>query len=254
MKLENSVLTLGLGCLLVVGTACSGNKTAQQSPVASSGAGSGTAPAADAAKKADNALVRFVNATPSSKDLAFGETTPFSNVKADDATAYQSLPAERHDFKLFVNGETNKVMATNSEGLTAGKHYTVVAVTEKDGTFKLDPVTDDLTPPASGKVKVRVINLAPGVENVDLYSSAQKDAVISGAGLDSPTDYKEIAPSDGTLNIRNSTSKRMGEPVKDLNLQAGKLYTILVFSDKHGKLKVKTIEDVFTNAPNGSNS
>jgi hypothetical protein len=103
-------------------------------------------------------------------------------------------------------------------------------------------------------VKVRVINLAPGVENVDLYSSAQKDAVISGAGLDSPTDYKEIAPSDGTLNIRNSTSKRMGEPVKDLNLQAGKLYTILVFSDKHGKLKVKTIEDVFTNAPNGSNS
>ena len=46
----------------------------------------------------------------------------------------------------------------------------------------------------------------------------------------------------------------MGEPVKDLNLQAGKLYTILVFGDKPGKLKVKTIEDVFTDAPNGSNS
>lgn len=253
MKYERFILAAGLGTLLVLGVACS-SKTAETSPVASSDAGKGTAPAADTAKKADNALVRFVNATPSSKDLAFGDNTPFSGVKSDDVTAYESVPAERHDFKLFVQGDTAKAMATNSEGLTAGKHYTVLAVTEKDGSFTLNPVSDDLTPPDPGKAKVRVINLAPGIKDVDLYSSAKKNAVISGAGLDHPTDYSQVAPADSTLEIRNSMSKRQAEPVKDLQLEAGKLYTILVFGDRKGKLKVKTIEDVFTNAPNGTKS
>jgi hypothetical protein len=243
-----------VGTLLILGSACSGNKTAERSPVASSGDGKGTAPASEVAKKADVALVRFVNATPSSKDLAFGDTTPFSNVGARNITEYKSLPAERHELKLISNGAAGKAMATNSEGLTAGKHYTVLAVTERDGTFSLDPISDDLTPPAPGKAKVRVINLAPTVKNIDLYASAKKDALISGAGLDHPTDYKEIAPSEGTLNVRNTMSKKDGETVKDLNLEAGKLYTILVFGDTGGKLKVKTVEDVFTEAPNGAKS
>jgi hypothetical protein len=254
MTYENFLMRASLGSLLMLAVACSGNKTAETSPVASSGDGKGTAPAAEVAKKADNALVRFVNATPSAKDLAFGDTTPFSNVGARDITAYKSLPAERHDFKLFVNGDSTKAMATNSEGLSAGKHYTVLAVTAKDGSFSLDPVSDDLVPPAPGKAKVRVINLAAGVKDVDLYAGGKKDALISGAGLDHPTDYKEVAPSEANLNVRNSISKRDGEPVKDLQLEAGKLYTILVFGDKTGKLKVKTVEDVFIDAPNGAKS
>jgi hypothetical protein len=254
MKYGKFVLAAGLEALLILGVSCSGDKTADRSPVASGGDGKGTAPAAEVAKKADNALVRFINATPSSKDLAFGDTTPFANVKARDITEYKSLPAERNDFKLFINGDTAKAMATNSEGLSAGKHYTVLAVTERDGTFTLDPLTDDLTPPSPGKAKVRVINLAAGVKNLDLYSSAEKSALISGAGLDHPTDYKEITPAEGTLNIRNTMNKKDGETVKDVQMEAGKLYTILVFGDRDGKLKVKTIEDVFTDAPNGAKS
>jgi len=254
MKYERMILAAGLGTLLALTIGCSGSKTAEQSPVASGGDGKGTAPAAAVAKKADNAMVRFVNATPSSKDLMFGDTTPFSNVGARDVTEYKLLPAERHDFKLFVNGDTAKVMASNSQGLSAGKHYTILAWTGKDGTFSLDPVTDDLVPPAPGKAKVRVINLAPGFSDVDLYAGGKKDALIGGAGLDHPSDYKEVVPSEAALNVRNSMSKKDGEPVKDLQLEAGKLYTILVFQDKGGKLKVKTIEDVFTDAPNGTKS
>jgi len=247
MKYERFILAAGLGTLLVIGAACS-RETSEHAAVTSGGDGKGTAPASAEVKKDDQALVRFVNATPSSKDLAFGDTTPFANVKARDVTEYKALPAKRDDFKLFINGDDAKTVATNSEGLTAGKHYTVLAVTEKDGEFNLDPVADDLTPPSAGKAKVRVINLAPGVKDVDLYSSARKSALISGAGLDQPTDYKEVTPSDGTLDVRNSVRKSDDEAVKDLQLEAGKLYTILVFGDQNGKLKVKTIEDVFTNA------
>ena len=98
---------------------------------------------------------------------------------------------------------------------------------------------------------MRVINLAPGAEDIDLYSNAKKDAIISGAGLDHATDFKEVDPAHAELTVRHGTSKKNSAPVKDVKLQAGKLYTILVFQDKRGLLKTKTVEDEFTAAPNG---
>jgi uncharacterized protein DUF4397 len=246
--------TAGLGAFLALCTACSSSKVAEKSPVESSGDGKGTAPPAASAKQADKAIVRFVNGTPEKKDLAFGDVTPFDGVGSHDVTAYKELPAERHDFKLFNKDDKANPLATNSEGLTAGKRYTILAVTEKDGKETLDPITDDVTPPSPGMAKIRVINLAPNMKDVDLYAGGKKEALISGAGLDHPTDYKDVSPSEASLYVRNSMSKRNSVPVGDQELKAGKLYTILVFADKHGRAQVKTIEDEFTAAPHGTNS
>ena len=177
--------------------------------------------------------------------------TPFTNVGARDITAYKELPAERHDFKVLTHGG-QEVLATDSEGPSAGKHYTVVAVMNKNGKVSIDNISDDLVPPTAGQAKVRVVNLAPGAEKVDLYSNAKKDAIISGAGLDHATDFKEVDPAQTELDVRHGMSKKNSAPVKDIKLQAGKLYTILVFQDKNGSLKTKTVEDQFTAAPNGT--
>ena len=236
-------VVLVCGAALLLG-ACSTNKTAENAPVASSGDGKGTAPAAATAKQADQALVRFINGTVSSKDLAFGDGTPFTGIDARDVTAYKSLPAERHEFKLFAGENKAQPLATDSEGLTAGKHYTVLAVQDRDGKFTINNVSDDLTPPEAGRAKVRVINLAPGMEKADLYAG-EKSPLISGVGLDHATDYKDVDPAKAELTVRHGMSKRNAVPVKDLTLDAGKLYTILVFQDKGGKVKVKTIKDEF---------
>ncbi len=247
-------MTAGLGTMFLLTAACSSNKVAETSAVASGGDGKGTAPPATTAKKADKALVRFVNGTAGSTNLAFGDVTPFADVDSHDVTAYKELPAERHDFKLFRKDENTNPLASNSEGLDAGKHYTVLAVTEKNGKATLDPIADDLTPPSPGMAKSRVINLAPTMKDIDLYAGGKKDALISGAGLDHPTDYKDVSPSEASLYFRNSISKKHSVPVDDMTLKAGKLYTILVFEDKKGKPRVKTIEDEFTAAPKGTNS
>ena len=240
------ILTAAMGVLLVFSPGCSSDKTAERTPVKSGEDGKGTAPASTVAKRADNALVRFVNGTADSKDLAFGEMVPFAGIGAFDITQYKEIPAERHDFKLFAKDQKANALATNSEGLTAGKHYTILAVTEKNGKMTLDPVTDDLTLPSPGMAKVRVINLAPNMKNADLYAAGKKNPLISGAGLDHPTSYNDVSPSEASLYIRNSMSKKNSVRVEDFSLKAGKLYTILVFQDKHGKVKVKTIEDEFT--------
>lgn len=243
---------LAAGLLLATAGCSSSSKMAEQSSVSSKGDGSGTAPAAAAAKKADLAMVRFVNATGESKDLAFGDAMPFTGVDARDISAYKELPAERHELKLMASDAKGGVpLATNSEGLSAGKHYTVVAYTDKAGKAVLDPISDDLTPPAAGQAKVRVINLAPGAEKIDLYAGGKKDALISGATLDSATSFKDVDPAEAALTVRHGMNKRNSAPVKDLTLKAGKLYTIIVFADKDHKLKVKSVEDQFNAAPSG---
>ncbi len=254
MKKTKLITVASLGALLTIATACSSNKTAERSEVASSGDGKGTAPSSAAAKKADLAMVRFINGTTTSKDLSFGDAVAFSDTGARDITEYKELAAERHEFKLFAKDDKTNALATDSEGLGAGKHYTIIAYNEKNGKANLDPVADDLTPPSPGQAKVRVVNLAPGAKNIDLYAGGKTSALISGAGLDHPTDYKEVAPAEASLDVRSTISKKNSAPVKDMTLEAGKLYTILVFEDKHGKLKVKTVKDEFTAAPNGTKS
>jgi len=250
MQRTKALTAIGVGLLLTL-AGCSTNKTAQNSPVESSGDGKGTAPAAATAKQADQAMVRFINATNDSKTLAFGDTMTFTGIGERDVTAYKTLPAERHDFKVFAKDDRSAPLATNSEGLTAGKHYTVIALADKSGKTSLDSVSDDLTPPDAGQAKVRVINLAPGMENVDLYAG-QSSPFISGAGFEHATDYKSLNPVEARLAVRHGMSKRDAVPVKDLSLEAGKLYTVLVFQDSKGKIKVKTIKDEFTAAPTGT--
>ncbi len=238
--------------VLLLGTACSNNsKVAENSAVESRGDGKGVAPSSAAAKQADRAMVRFVNGTTEKKDVAFGDLTAFDGVGDRDITAYKELPAERREFRLMTHSGAKEALATDSEGLSAGKHYTLLAVTEKNGKNVLHNIDDDLTPPDAGKAKVRVINLARGLSKIDLYGNAGKDSIITGAGLNSPTDYKTVDPAETELSVRNGASKRNAVPIKDIELKSGKLYTILVFQDKKGTLKTKTIEDAFSAAPNG---
>lgn len=252
MKTMTICCAAALTGAFLLGTACSNNsKVAENSAVESRGDGKGTAPSSATAKQADRAMVRFVNGTTEKKDVAFGDLTAFDGVGDRDITAYKELPAERHEFRLMTHGGQKEVLATDSEGLSAGKHYTLLAVTEKNGKNVLHNVDDDLTPPDAGKAKVRVINLARGMSKVDLYGSGGKDAIITGATLNSPTDYKTVDPAETELSVRNSVSKKNAVPIKDINLRSGKLYTILVFQDKKGVLKTKTIEDAFSAAPNG---
>jgi hypothetical protein len=196
-------------------------------------------------------MVRFVNGTTEKKDVSFGELTAFDGVGDRDITEYKELPAERREFKLMTHGGAKEALATDSEGLSAGKHYTLLAVTERDGKNVLHNIDDDLTPPDAGKAKVRVINLARGMSKIDLYGNAGKDSIVTGASLNSPTDYKTVDPAETELSVRNGASKRNAVPIKDIDLKSGKLYTILVFQDKKGMLKTKTIEDAFSAAPNG---
>ncbi len=242
MRWLQSTLVL---CVAIVG--CSSNKTNE--PTASTTpAGGSTAPAGSEAANQKKALVRFAQAIPGNQrmDLWFGDMKVFSNVAFKEITPYVEVPAERHDFKLQPAGDTQTTAsATNSEGLSAGQHYTIVAE-RKDGKnqYTLDALNDDFKMPAEGKAKVRVVNAAVGLNKIDVVGPDGK--ILTGVGSDSSTSYKEVNPMQGTLEIRRSDKAVDVLRVPNMTISPGKLYTIFIVGGAGQKYEAIPVTDQLT--------
>lgn len=180
-------------------------------------------------------------------DLWFGDMKVFSNVGYKQVTPYIEVPAERHDFKLQNSGDTQtNALATNSEGLTAGAHYTIVAEKKnsKDQALTLDSLNDDLTLPAEGKAKIRIVNAALGLGKIDVVGPDGK--IFSGVGDDTSTSYKDVSAARGTLEVRRSDKKVDVLRITNLNLQPGKIYTIFVVGGAGQPIEGVTVSDELT--------
>jgi len=168
-----------------------------------------TAPSTTTAKQEHKTLLRFINATAGSKDLYFQDQVAFRNVESAAVTPYLALPSPRaeahHELKLYDSANpAGKPLITDSEPETTGHRYTVLAL-QKGGKFTLTVIPDQLKPPAPGKTKVRSIHAAPG------------------ADFGHFTEYKEMAPTS--------------------ELEAGKLYTIVLLGGAGKPVTPKLIED-----------
>ena len=259
-------------CILLIAAGCA-SKT-DQATTTKAGGETSTAPSGKAAANEKVALVRFVNAIPGvPTSLSFGDQQAFTDVAYRTVTPYKELPGERHDFKLLVSGQkdTTQPAATNSEGLTNGARYTVVASLDKNGRDKLDVITDNLSEPANGKAKVRVINgsedevdvVAPAPRTGRNEGSADRmtnnrtnanneDKWFSGVNQASSTSYKDVDPLKGTLDVRRAGSDPARRGAVNgaevpVDFVAGKLYTIVVTggTPKY-PLEVVKIEDELT--------
>jgi hypothetical protein len=228
------VVSLGAGCQ---------SKTTSPSE-STVGAKTSEAPAGVDVAKRNNALVRVVNARNDQVDVYFGNVKAFVEVEGQKVTPYSELPAERHELKLVPAGkgpETTPI-ATNNEGLNEGEHYTAVAFKNKDGSAGITLFKDDLTTPSNGKAKLRIINVATGVDEVDIYPAGQKDTLVKGVNFNSATGYKEVDPSIKTIEIHKNGTREVAATVPDLALTPGKTYTLFVLNEGNA-LKAIPIED-----------
>lgn len=183
-------------------------------------------------KTAGTALVRYVSAVDahSNTDLYFGDLRLFSTTGAEKPTGYKEVPAERRDFILRQAGKPDGMeIEKNSEGLSDGKHYTVVAFEDKDAKPVLRVFKDDESAPAAGKAKVRIIHAAPAMEPVSLYAVGRKDKLAGESRFSDATGWQEVDPVTAPLVVRSGDGKNATQAsVPIQQLEAGKLYTIVV--------------------------
>jgi hypothetical protein len=229
---------------------CGSNRPTKEASVTKTNGVTSTAPSGNEARQARQALIRFINATAGSKDLYFGDAKAFAQVKYKQATPYAELPAghpdanKRHELKLFAAGhDWGPPLATNIEGPSAGKHYTVLAVNQSDGVPALSLIEDDLAAPAAGKAKVRVIHAGLGVGEVDIYRAGSATALIGGVAFNRASAYKEVDPTMAELDIRRYGKRKDEIEMKGIQLMADKLYTIVLIGAPGRRLTSEIIED-----------
>lgn len=230
-----SSAVLAMGC---------GREAKQTAPVQTEAGGTlAAAPAAQAAAQRDTALVRVLYAIPGGTvaDVYAGDNVAYNQLGYRTLTPYRELPAERTTFRLRPTGQDRvDPLAEEAEGLGAGKHYTVVILPgEKDQPAAMKVVADDLVPPAEGKAKVRVVNASPDVGKVDVFVGGRTSALVKGVSVDTASDYADIEPVQGTLEVRHENDVLANVP--NTSIEPGTLYTVFLMGRKADRRGVEAM-------------
>lgn len=217
--------------LLYIGLVSCGREAKQTAPVQTEAGGTlAAAPAAQAAAQRDTALVRVLYAIPGGTvaDVFAGDAVAFNQLGYRSLSPYQELPAQRTTFRLRPAGkDTAEPLAEEGEGLAAGKHYTVVIFPgEKDHPAAMRVLSDDLVPPAEGKAKVRVVNASPDAGKVGVFVGGRTSALVKGVAVQTASDYAEIDPVQGTLEVRHDDKVIANVP--NTSIEPGTLYTVFL--------------------------
>ncbi len=185
------------------------------------------AAAPSAGAQAGDAKIRVAHFSPDapSIDVYVDGKKKLTNVPYQAVSDYLALPAGNHTFDVRAAGSpaTGAAVVTASQALVAGKNYTVAAIGAL-AAISGKVFEDDVTPPAAGKAKVRLIHAATDVPEVDVAVKGGQ-TIVSKLGLGQASAYSELAAGSYDLEIRGTgtTNVLLAKPV---TLQAGGVYTI----------------------------
>ena len=217
----------------------------QNQPVrTTSDQGSSSAPPAKQSAERDKAQMRVVHAMPNgpSVDVFADETVAFSVVSYKTVTPYKELPDDRLTFRVRPAGEAAaEPLAVNSEMLNGGRHYTLVVMADEAGKSAIRVLSDELTPAPQDEARVRVINAAPDVGEVDVVAKGRNKAIFDGVNFGSEAGYKAVEPMTGALEVRREGKKEVLTTIPSQKWEGGKTYTIILAGS--GKLEAIAIED-----------
>ncbi|MGQ0647174.1 MAG: DUF4397 domain-containing protein [Gemmatimonadaceae bacterium] len=230
--------------------ACSGKDAQTEGEVTTKTAGgeASTSISGDSADKRGQALVRVVNAVPNVKGLSVraDEMHALPPVDYKNVTPYQAIDRNWVTFQIAgAPGGTYEPLETNREMLTEGHRYTIVIMKDDDGEgydtrILRDEISDDAT-----SAQLRVIHAAQGIDEIDVVAKGG-DRLFEGVNFSSEAGFKGLTPWAGALEFRSEKGNRLLLTMPDVDLRAGKSYTIVLSRGTNGKLEAFWFEDAQT--------
>jgi len=220
--------------------ACGSSKT-KQAVETTTEAGKSVSPSGTATDQRGTTLIRAVNALPTKLhvDIAADDRVLFTDVGYEDVTDFQELRDNVTRFTVRMKGK-DSVLADNREVVGDGARYTLVALPDDKGGVLLRVLRDELvTDPA--RTKLRVINAAAGMDNVDVTLKGQRDPLFSNVDSGVEAGYKDIDPVTTTL-VFTAASGRPVE-VSDVKLEPGRAYTIVLIGAMGKKIETVRFDD-----------
>lgn len=144
--------------------------------------------------------------------VAYGESSSYLTVKSGTSTI------------SFKNTSSTTTTASSNVSIALNANVTVFYYTDGSGAIKVDGIADDNTTPATGKARVRFINLGASLANAINIFSTNSTALINGLNFQNSSAYTSIdANTSLTASVVGSTAVAS---IPGSTFQAGKVYTI----------------------------
>lgn len=100
-------------------------------------------------------------------------------------------------------------------------------VIDKLENVKFLLLKDDLTAPATGKAKVRFVNLSPDSDPLDLAVVGKTDPIATNKAFKDFSTFEVIDAADKvTFNVKNKTTGAILATLTDVKIETGKIYTV----------------------------
>ena len=185
----------------------------------------------DPAAPAATAQLRVVHASPDAPnvDVLVDDAAALTDVPFKAASDYLDLPAGARNVKVRATGTSTVVIDQNAT-VTAGRTYTVLATGRLASIAPL-VLEDDLTNPAAGNVKLRLVHASPTAGNVDIYVTAPAADLataaptLSNVAFLAASDYLEVPAGTYRVRITPVGTKTVAIDVNNVALAAGQIRT-----------------------------
>ena len=161
------------------------------------------------------------------------------SVKYGAVSSYRSMPAGVYTIAMVPAGSksSTKPMLSASVAVVAGKASTVAAY-GLNKKLMLKVFTDDLSTPAAGQARIRLIQASTRTSSIDV-KTATGISIAENAKSGTATGYAEVAAGPWALTLTGKNVRSI-EPV---TLANGSVTTLLVLDTTGGGLAVRPIVD-----------
>lgn len=202
-----------------------------------------TAPAA----VGDAGWLRLGHFSPDTKDVDVrvaalrGGSVLFelSGVGYGDVSPYQALPSGSYTVSMIAAGTKDWTKLALSATVTVtGGTATTAAAYGPTKALKVRLFQDDLTSPAPGNARIRVIQASTITPTVDVRTSTGV-SIASKARAGTATNYAEVPAGDWTLRLTGSGVS----DTADVNVAAGTVTSLFVLDTSDGGLTIVPILD-----------
>lgn len=188
----------------------------------------------------DHELVRFIHVNPeySALDFAVAEQESFIDLAYGEESGYFDVVEGENTFS--VTSEL-QVLPIVEEKLTidAGKDYTLLFVNAANAP-DLVQVSDDRLVPDDGEFRLRVGNLAPSRDSVDVYIVHPGDSIedqtplATALAYQSFAEYKGIPAGSYQLKYTSAGSSRVIRSTDEVEFNSGGVYTHVLIDPEGG--------------------
>jgi hypothetical protein len=222
---------VSLAAIIMIAAACDRAETNVAPVTSSSPAGTSTAPSSESARHRDEALMRIVHAAPTGAnlDVFAGDLLFFDGLAFKAVTPYRAIDGKRYAFALRPAGMPQaKPLSSNTEDLKDGDYYTAFAMPGDGHAPHLRIVNDHLEQPASGQARLRVVHAGLDAGTIHLRATGSADDVFKGVDYQAITDYRDVAPMNGAIQVMGDDAGAPLLATVNLHLEAGRFYTLVI--------------------------